>query len=273
MLAAGEAFVRAHGLSLSLEHLSMEDLIRDADVSRTSSYRRWPSKDQFASDLLVRLSEGHIVDDLSYLADSLSDLPAELLDRLDSAAGRHDLLVEIVRRTMVDDFTTTADSPQWRAYITLRAAHIGLPPGDLRDEVAAGLRDTERAFTRQRAHALASMMSMAGYRLREPDTFEWEQISLTISAIVTGMIVRAYSDPETVTAERAVAPFGTSRVATWNSAALASASVLLGVIEPDPDVIWGATRLANLRTALANMHDTVKQLWNGALNGTDSAWV
>jgi hypothetical protein len=29
------------------EHISFEDVIREADVSRSSAYRRWPHKDLF----------------------------------------------------------------------------------------------------------------------------------------------------------------------------------------------------------------------------------
>ena len=56
MLDAGARLIAAQGLSLSLEHVSMEELISDAGVSRTSSYRRWPTKDLFAADLLLHLA-------------------------------------------------------------------------------------------------------------------------------------------------------------------------------------------------------------------------
>lgn len=261
MLAAGERFVAGHGLSLSLEHLSMEDLIRDAGVSRTSSYRRWPTKDQFAADLLVRLAQAHLADDLGYLTDALSDLPADLLDGLDSPAGRRDAFVEVLRRTLVDDFALTAGSPTWRAYLTLRAAHVGLPEGELRDEVAAALRETERGFTDTRAAALRAMARLAGYRLRDARVVDWATLSLFLSGLVTGMVVRAYSDPDAVTAPRHVAPFGSRRAAEWSPAALGAASLLLDALEPDPDLDWDADRVARLRGALTDIPGTLQALW------------
>ena len=55
MLESAAAMVNQAGLTVSLDHLSFEDLIRDARVSRSAVYRRWPYKDLFFSDLLKEL--------------------------------------------------------------------------------------------------------------------------------------------------------------------------------------------------------------------------
>ena len=56
MLGAALAVVGRTGLTVSLDHLSFEDIIRDADVSRSAVYRRWPYKDLFFSDLVKQLA-------------------------------------------------------------------------------------------------------------------------------------------------------------------------------------------------------------------------
>ena len=56
MLAAAVALIGERGMSVSLEHLSLEEIIQAAGVARSSVYRRWPYKDLFFSDLLVELA-------------------------------------------------------------------------------------------------------------------------------------------------------------------------------------------------------------------------
>ena len=264
MLTAGVEFVRQHGLSLSLEHLSMEDLIKEAGVSRTSSYRRWPTKDQFAADLLLRLARAPITSDLGYLVSAIEEIPDEAFAHLDTEQGRLDALVEVERATMVADFAATVGSPRWQAYIVLRAAHIGLPEGEVRTQIAAALRDTERTFTQRRARVFATVAALLGRRLRDPDAVGWDALADAVSATVTGMVVRAWSDPDAATATRPLAPFGTSRVAEWNTAGLAAASLFLDATEPDPAVTWDDARVARLRAALADVAGTLDALWAGA---------
>ena len=57
MLAAAVAMVQRTGLTVSLDHISFEDVIRDADVARSAVYRRWPYKDLFFSDLVKELAK------------------------------------------------------------------------------------------------------------------------------------------------------------------------------------------------------------------------
>ena len=56
MLRAAVAMVHHAGLTVSLDHISFEDVIRDADVSRSAAYRRWPYKDLFFGDLVEELA-------------------------------------------------------------------------------------------------------------------------------------------------------------------------------------------------------------------------
>ena len=50
------AMVKRTGLTVSSEHIGLEDLIRDAGVSRSAVYRRWPRQDLFLSELLRELA-------------------------------------------------------------------------------------------------------------------------------------------------------------------------------------------------------------------------
>jgi AcrR family transcriptional regulator len=44
MLQTAVAMVRRSGLTVSLDHISLEDVIRAANVPRSSVYRRWPTR-------------------------------------------------------------------------------------------------------------------------------------------------------------------------------------------------------------------------------------
>src|ERR1039458_3125257 len=56
MLDAAVAMVNRTGLTVSLDHISFEEVIRDAGVSRSAVYRRWPHKDLFFGDLVKELA-------------------------------------------------------------------------------------------------------------------------------------------------------------------------------------------------------------------------
>ena len=262
MLDAGARLIAAQGLSLSLEHVSMEELISDAGVSRTSSYRRWPTKDLFAADLLLHLARNtRLLDDLTPYVEAAGALPRELLDGVAREQGRRDLIVELMRRVTAADFAAALESATWRSFVMLRAAHGGLPDGELRARVAEALGNTERTFQTQRAASLRAAANLMGYRLRDPESLGWPDLALLTSASFTGLLIQAYSDPEAVLAATPRAPFGSSRPAAWNAATLAPATLFFGATEPDPAVAWDAARVTATKAALNDMAGTLGQVW------------
>lgn len=265
MLEAGARFASQQGLSLSFEHLSMEELIADAGVSRTSSYRRWPTKDAFAADLLLHIAENtRLTADFAPYSAAISAVVAPLIEGLDSEQGRRDLLVEIFRAITDADFAASLGSESWRNYLVLRAAQGGLPEGELRSRVSAALRQTERGFNAYRAGALAAASGLMGFRLGDPASIDWATLAEFLSAAFTGLMVRAFADPESVLTERLCAPFGSSRQAPWTLATLTSGQLFFAATEPDPGVVWDAERVALVRAQLADLDGTLGVLWAGA---------
>lgn len=261
MLDAGVRLVAEQGLSLSLEHLSMEELIQTAGVSRASSYRRWPSKDLFTADLLLTLAGAtELSGDIPGLPEALAAIPEEVFAHLDTEQGRRDAVVEVLRVVTDIDFLTMLHSADWRSYIALRAAHIGLPDGELRTRVAEALSETERRFTGTRAAAFEVLAELVGYRLRRPDPQAWQRLSLTVGAVATGMLVRGYSDPDAVLGTSELAAFDSTRPAPWSVATLAAVGVLLDAVEPDPAVVWDAERVAALRARVGDAAGTIQKV-------------
>ena len=56
MIRAGADIVREHGVLISLEEIAMDDVVRRAEVPRSSAYRIWPYKGDFVTDLLMEFA-------------------------------------------------------------------------------------------------------------------------------------------------------------------------------------------------------------------------
>lgn len=264
MLEAGAAFVTAQGLSLSLEHLSMEELIHAAGVSRTSSYRRWPTKDLFTADLLLRLAEAaELSGGIPGLEEAFAQLPHAAFAHVDTPQGRRTALVETLRVLVQTDFVAMLDSSDWRTYVSLRAAHVGLPDGALRARVAEALGVTERRFTRVRAAAFETLAVSTGHRLPPADPRGWSGLALAVGAVTTGLLIRGWSDPADLMTPVETRAYGSDVVSTWPTATLVTAGVYLDAVETDPDVVWDEARIAALRASAGDLAGAVSSAAEG----------
>jgi AcrR family transcriptional regulator len=252
MLDAAAGLIADRGMSVSLEHLSLEEIIQAAGVARSSVYRRWPYKDLFFSDLLVELASATaLAQGWSGMVSVVEEFLADELARPRGGApeqDRIDFVVEFLRVIAAVDFAQVADSHQWRTYIALHATHLGLPHGELRRQVGAALARSERRLTELRATILRRFAPLAGYRLiGRPDPEEgFRMMSVAVGAAVTGLIVKSFADADLAGATRRLAPFGTSRPADWTDAQLVQVHLFLSYLEPDPEVSWSGENLRAL---------------------------
>src|SRR5665811_621178 len=92
VLHAAMAMVNRTGLTVSLDHISFEDVIRDADVSRSSVYRRWPYKDLFFSDLVKELAKDATPAIINAELQLMRRVVAEQLAWLETHEHRHGLV-------------------------------------------------------------------------------------------------------------------------------------------------------------------------------------
>jgi AcrR family transcriptional regulator len=253
MLDAALAMANRTGLTVSLEHISFEDVIRDAGVSRSAAYRRWPYKDLFFSDLLRELAHA-----TAPAATVNEETGKEMLRRvlaahrgdLASAQGRHDLVTEMVRRAAVADLEAVYGSTEWRTYLALQVTFLSLPEGALRDEIQAALARSEQGFIDRIARAWERFAAVLGYRLRPQTGGSFTTIATLASATLRGMVTMALSNPELVTRRVRANPAAASTAADWSLMSLAAASIAMTFLEPDPDVEWDQQRLASLQDLL-----------------------
>src|SRR3954453_1976400 len=104
MLGAAIDMINRTGLTVSLDHIRFEDVIRDDDVARSTAYRHWPYKDLFFSDLVKELaasaSPAIINDEITLIRQILR----EHQDWLETPRQRHHLVLEVIRQLALLDY-------------------------------------------------------------------------------------------------------------------------------------------------------------------------
>jgi AcrR family transcriptional regulator len=241
MLDTAVAMVHRDGLTVGLDHLGFEDVIRDAGVSRTAVYRRWPYKDLFFSDLLRELARGAApasAPALETTGEVLSEVLSSRSEDLASPQGRHDLVTELLRVTAVSDFEAVHGSPEWRTYLALQATFLSLPEGDLRADVQAALARSERRFVDRVARGWETVATALGYRLRPGTGGSFPLIATLACAAMRGLVLMSLSDPDLLTRRVPANPTTASAASDWSLLGMAAASIAVTYLEPDPDVTW-----------------------------------
>ena len=252
MLRAAVAMVNQTGLTVSLDHLSFEDIIRDARVSRSTVYRRWPYKDLFFSDLLVELARASTPATISTEVETrelLRGIVLDHLDWLDTADRRRQLLLELMRLGSQRDFETMLGSTEWRTYLALHATFLSVANDDLRSVLQAALAESERTFSGRIASAWQLLSRLFGYRLRPELDATFDTIATLASGDLRGHVLMALASPEIATRRIHGRPFGATEAADWSPAAISIASIAMTFLEPDPTIAWDQQRIAEVRAA------------------------
>ena len=252
-LRAAVAMVHHAGLTVSLDHISFEDVIRDADVSRSAAYRRWPYKDLFYGDLIEELAKegappGIVQAEYALIQQAVSEFPGEL----DTPGQRHELVTELLRRLALLDFQALAGAPEWRTYIALQAAFNSIADDERRDRVRAALAASEKERRARVAAAWELLANLFGYRIRPETGATFDTLITLIDATLRGLIIMAQPVPEIAASQVSASPFGATTVREWSLPALGVGSVATAFLEPDPGIKWDGERVARIRQLLSS---------------------
>jgi len=250
MLRAALAMVHTTGLTVSLEHISFEDVIRDAGVSRTSAYRRWPHKDLFFSDLVLELATDPVPGIVADEMDLIRRIVDGRLDELADPQARSALVIELFRQLSVLDFETLSASPGWRTYLALHATLLSLADAGLRDQVQAAFARAEQDRLARIARAWKLMAGLLGFRLRPEGGVTFETLAVLVNAAMRGLVMTALTVPVTAAQRTTARPFGAPEAGEWSLPALGLGAMATAFLEPDPEFTWNEARAAALRDAL-----------------------
>jgi AcrR family transcriptional regulator len=253
MLRAAARMISSAGLTVSLDHISLEDVIRTADVSRSTVYRRWPHKDLFFSDLVKELARTATPTILADEVALIREVFAERTDWLESATLRQGLVAELFRRLSLLDFQTLSGSAEWRTYVALHATFMSLADDELRAQVQAALAESEREHLIRVASAWEQLAGLLGYRLRPDLGATFGDLAALLNATMRGLVIMAQSMPELGEQRAAARPVAIAAPADWSLPALGLASMAWAFIEPDPDVEWSQERIVRVTQALTTL--------------------
>jgi AcrR family transcriptional regulator len=251
MLQAAVRMVSSAGLTVSLDHISLEEVIRQAGVARSTVYRRWPHKDLFFSDLVRELARNATPAIQAEERSLVRRILAEQSDWLDTAERRQRLVSELFRRLSLLDFETLSDAPGWRTYLALHATFASLAGDELRSQVRAALAESEREHIASVAGVWKQLTSLLGYRLRAELGATFENLAVVLDATMRGLVIMGLSMPEVGCQRVAARPFALAGPQDWSLPGIGLAAVASAFIEVDPDVEWDAARISATRQALA----------------------
>lgn len=241
MLETAVKAVTTAGLTVSLDHISMDAIVLEAGVARSAAYRVWPQRAEFIRDLLLAVARSPSVAHSAFSPETLRAGLSALRPwrgRLTSVEARRSALVEACRLGVLQNFETLAEDRAWQTEIALRATILSFPADD-REELQNTLDDSIAVYVQVMAQFYETVGKGLGYEMAPGRDYFY--LAQSGSAIVEGILLRGAVLPDPIRPENAALaerfeadPFGTG-TAEWNAAGIAFTGNLLALTRPSDD--------------------------------------
>lgn len=194
MFEAAKELIRANGVLVSLEEITLEEVVRSAGVPRSSAYRIWPYKGDFVNELMM-----HLAGPESWLGTAGFD-PTTLLvacdvilehwDRLESEEGRRAVVREAARQALERNIAGIAESIEWEVYVALVATARGNSQDESRQELNAVLKETEVSLVGLMTNFYEAIFGAVGFQLRD-EALTYGHLAVAGASVVEGIALRS----------------------------------------------------------------------------------
>lgn len=232
LLETAKTLIRSNGLTVSLEHLRLDELMELASVPKTSFYRVWDNKDAFFARLLEELVQPEGGVGAAYDAETLDiarTVVRENQHLFVNIDGRRRVLAEVVRQAAEHNFSAVRESKSWQTYMAVLATLPGIMDLEVREHIQSALRVAENYFIDKMAAFYDELLPVFHYRLK--DGLTTRHVAAAGAAIVEGLIQRYVVSPELVD-EPVPGPAIDGGVTKWHLAALGFLGVIQAMVEP-----------------------------------------
>ncbi|MCW4354205.1 hypothetical protein ONR57_12935 [Hoyosella sp. YIM 151337] len=261
MLGTALEMVYEHGLTVSLDHISMDAIVAASGVARSAAYRVWPRREEFINDLLLQLAASPqaspVVYDPPTLQMALNAL-IELRDGLTTPESRRRILIEVCRIGAITNFEDIRQRNTWQTHMALSATVLSYPE-EYRKELQDAINQASSSYVDGMAEFYDAMALALGFETIPGIDFRY--LAAVSSALMEGMVLRSLTVYDgraglpdlvrTFTAD----PFKTGDEREWNAAAISFTSNLLALSRPSGEITSKELdqRLEKVRQAIARI--------------------
>ncbi|MFE3054821.1 hypothetical protein [Nocardia sp. NPDC059239] len=254
VLETAVELVNENGLTVSLQHISMDYIVAAAGVARSAAYRIWGSRENFFDELLLELASKpewapsvHDPDTLRTAIRALQEALQEAPNLLADPAMRRAVVVEMCRTGAKVNYDNVIKRQSWRTYITLSATALSYK-GPLGAKLQDAIARNEADYVASMARFYESIGEIVGRRVRaefdasadgEP---AFSKVAATGSALMEGLVLRTVTTPEENNMVPDLAPdmklsdpFDTGSPQPWSAPAIAFTGMFMAMTEPIPE--------------------------------------